>query len=223
MPGDHFRDAEGCQTFFARKESNQRNAPPGREPSLRAGTLRFSANQGTAPNSLRSNTGASSPLIPLRCSARSRRTGRSRSTATASTRGVDQPGAAVAFDLGSALSEPSTAGPARAKRCGCLSAASSRTVPRRTEERRVPMCSIGSRPGGVFLWLLSFARKESDTPPRSRKRLSPGPARRHQCVGAQTKTPGARPGVPALPWKQRLTPPSTPAARQYALPAAGGS
>jgi len=45
---------------------------------------------------------------------------------------------------GSALSEPSTAGPARAKRRGCLSAASSRAVPRRAEERRAPMRSIGS-------------------------------------------------------------------------------
>ncbi len=199
MPGRARRivsaPAERCHFLCSCKESNQRNTPPGREPSLRAGTLRFSANQGTAPNSLRSNTGASSPLIPLRCSARSRRTGRSRSTATASTHGVDLLGAAVAFDLGSDLSEPSTAGPARAKRCGCLSAASSRAVPRRTEERRVPMRSIGSRLAerffGYFLdgahpcappygpatpfWAAPATRctsKETDTPPRSRKRIS---------------------------------------------------
>ncbi|VEE50846.1 Uncharacterised protein [Stenotrophomonas maltophilia] len=66
--------AEGCHFLCSCKESNQRNTPPGREPSLRDGSLRFSANQGAAPNSLRSNIGASSPLIPLRCSARSRRT-----------------------------------------------------------------------------------------------------------------------------------------------------
>ncbi len=168
-------------TFFARKESNQRNAPPAASRrAVHAGALRFSANQGTAPNSLRSNTGASSPLIPLRCSARSRRTGRSRSRATASTRSMDQPGAAVAFDLGSALSELSTAGPARAKRCGCLSAASSRTVPRRTEERRVPMRSIGSRPGGVFLWLLSLHEQRKRHPSAvAEMNLRPHKRKRH--------------------------------------------
>ncbi len=41
-----------------------------REPVLRTGALCFSVNQGTAPNSLRSDIGASTPLIPLRCSAR---------------------------------------------------------------------------------------------------------------------------------------------------------
>ncbi len=173
------------------QESNQRNTPPGREPVLRTGALCFSVNQGTAPNSLRSNTGASSPLIPLRCSARSRRTGRSRSTATASTRGVDQPGAAVAFDLGSALSEPSTAGPARAKRCGCLSAASSRTVPRRTEERRAPACEARRlAAGGAFLWLLSLRAKKV-TPLRGRGNDPPGMARRYRC-----STPAAKKSKP---------------------------
>ncbi len=160
--------AEGCHFLCSCKESNQRNTPPGREPMLRIGALRFSANQGTAPNSLRSNTGASSPLIPLRCSARSRRTGRSRSTARASTHGADLLGAAFAFDVGSALSEPSTAGPARAKRCGCLSAASSRTVPRRAEERRAPACAARRlAAGGAFLWLLSLRAKKV-TPLRGR-------------------------------------------------------
>ncbi|KRG48923.1 hypothetical protein D7U91_07815 [Stenotrophomonas maltophilia] len=60
----------------------------------------------------------------------------------------------------SALSEPSTAGPARAKRRGCLSAASSRAVPRRAEERRAPVRSTGSRPAERFFWLLFFAYKE---------------------------------------------------------------
>jgi len=222
-PADRFRDRGGASLFFSReKKSNQKKRAAGREPSLRAGALRFSANQGTAPNSLRSDIGASSPLIPLRCSARSRRAGRSRSTARASTHGVDLLGAAVAFDLESALSEPSTAGPARAKRCGCLSAASSRTVPRRTEERRAPARSDGSRPAACFFGYFLCTSKESNTP-RRRGNDPPGMARRYRRVGAQTKTPGARPGVPALLYKRRLTPPSTPAARRCALPAAGGS
>jgi hypothetical protein len=41
-----------------------------RGPVLRTGSLRFSVNQWTVPNSLRSDTGDSSRLIPLRCSAR---------------------------------------------------------------------------------------------------------------------------------------------------------
>ncbi|WP_204374359.1 hypothetical protein, partial [Stenotrophomonas maltophilia] len=57
--------------FFSReKKSNQKKRAAIREPALRAGALCSSVNQGTAPNSLRSNSGASSPLIPLRCSAR---------------------------------------------------------------------------------------------------------------------------------------------------------
>ena len=224
-PADRFRDRGGASLFFSReKKSNQKKRAAGREPSLRAGALRFSANQGTAPNSLRSDIGASSPLIPLRCSARSRRAGRSRSTARASTHGVDLLGAAVAFDLESALSEPSTAGPARAKRCGCLSAASSRTVPRRTEERRAPACAARRlAPRRRVSLVTFFARAKRVTPLRGRGNDPPGMARRYRRVGAQTKTPGARPGVPALLYKRRLTPPSTPAARRCALPAAGGS
>ncbi len=57
-------------------------------------------------------------------------------------------------------SEPSTAGPARAKRRGCLSVASSRAVPRRAEERREPVRSTGSRSAERFFWLLFFSQKE---------------------------------------------------------------
>jgi len=58
-------------------------------------------------------------------------------------------------------SEPSTAGPARAKRRGCLSAASSAPSlagPRSTGHRRAQ--HVGSRPAERFFWLLFFARKE---------------------------------------------------------------
>ena len=138
---------------------------------LRIGTLRFSGNQGAAPNSLRSNIGASSPLIPLRCSARSRRT----QGQMPQLHPVDPHHVWMLLPLiltfQSALSEPSTAGPARAKRCGCLSAASSRTVPRRTEERRAPAC-VARRLWRSVSLVTFFARKESDTPPRSRKRIS---------------------------------------------------
>src|SRR5690606_5795155 len=60
--------------FFAcAKKSNQKKAQPGREPMRlrRIGPLRSSRAGGTAHNSLRSNTCASSPPVPLRCSARS--------------------------------------------------------------------------------------------------------------------------------------------------------
>ncbi len=57
--------------FFSReKKSNQKKRAASREPVLCTGSLRFSVNQGTAPKSLRSDIGASSPLIHLRCSAR---------------------------------------------------------------------------------------------------------------------------------------------------------
>ncbi|WP_312704707.1 hypothetical protein, partial [Stenotrophomonas lactitubi] len=52
------------------KKSNQKKRSAGREPMLRIGALRSSANQGPVPNSLCSDIGTSSPLIPLRCSAR---------------------------------------------------------------------------------------------------------------------------------------------------------
>ncbi len=74
FPADRFRDRGGCHFSFRAKRKVTKETPPEREPVLRTGALCFSVNQGTAPNSLRSNTGASSPLIPLRCSARSRRT-----------------------------------------------------------------------------------------------------------------------------------------------------
>jgi len=67
----HLRDCGGGVTFFVHKESNQRNAPPSASRcALRIGSLCSSVNQGTVPNSLRSDIGTSSPLIPLRCSAR---------------------------------------------------------------------------------------------------------------------------------------------------------
>src|SRR5690606_27348550 len=60
--------------FFAcAKKSNQKKAQPGREPMRlrRIGPLCSSRDRGTAHNSLRSDTCASSPPVPLRCSARS--------------------------------------------------------------------------------------------------------------------------------------------------------
>ncbi|WP_414491771.1 hypothetical protein, partial [Stenotrophomonas maltophilia] len=45
-----------------------------REPVLRTGALRSSVNQGTAPNSLRSNSGASSPRFPCGARLATRRT-----------------------------------------------------------------------------------------------------------------------------------------------------
>ena len=59
--------------FFARaKKEWPKESTAGREPMRlhRIGALRSSRNEGTAHNSLRSNTCASSPLVPLRCSAR---------------------------------------------------------------------------------------------------------------------------------------------------------
>ncbi len=127
--------------------------------------------EGRCGNSLRSDTRTSSPSPDLRCSARSRRTGRSRSTATTSTHGVDLLGAAVALDVGSALSEPSIAGESGAKRRRCLSAASSAPSPDspRSAGNRCVATARGWRSVSLVTF---FARKESDTPPRSRKRLS---------------------------------------------------
>src|SRR5690606_277243 len=71
--------------FFAcAKKSNQKKAQPGREPMRlrRIGPLRSSRAGGTAHNSLRSDTCASSPPVPLRCSARFT-AGRSKAEATA--------------------------------------------------------------------------------------------------------------------------------------------
>ncbi len=186
FPADCFRDRGGCHfSFRAKRKVTKRNAPPEREPVLRTGALCFSVNQGTAPNSLRSNTRASSPLIPLRCSARSRRTQHQERQ----LHPVDPRHAWMLLPLiltfQSALSEPSTAGPARAKRRGCLSAASSRAVPRRTEERRAPACEARRlAAGGAFLWLLSLRAKKV-TPLRRRGNDPPGIARRYQCVGAR--------------------------------------
>ncbi|CRD53910.1 hypothetical protein BN1263460076 [Stenotrophomonas indicatrix] len=48
-PADRFRDRGGASLFFSReKKSNQKKRAAGREPSLRAGTLRFSVRRGTA-------------------------------------------------------------------------------------------------------------------------------------------------------------------------------
>jgi hypothetical protein len=65
----------------------------------------------------------------------------------------------------SALSEPSTAGPARAKRRGCLSVASSRAVPRRAEERRAPVRNAHRLvTGGTFLLVTFLCVQRKVTP-----------------------------------------------------------
>ncbi len=161
--------------------------------------------EGRCGNSLRSDTRTSSPSPDLRCSARSRRTGRSRSTATASMHGVDLSGVAVALDVGSALSEPSIAGESGAQRRRCLSEASSAPSP---DSPRSAGCRRGATARGLaacfFGYFLDGAHpcappygpatpfhaapaarctsKESDTPPQSRKR-SAGMARRDQMRG----------------------------------------
>ncbi len=130
--------------------------------------------EGRRGNSLRSDTRTSSPSPDLRCSARSRRTGRSRSTATASTHGVDLLGAAVALDVGSALSEPSIAGESGAKRRRCLSVASSAPSPdspRSTGHRcAAPARALAAR----FFWLLFFSREKKSDTPRGRGNNPPG-------------------------------------------------
>ena len=138
--------------------------------------------EGRCGNSLRSDTRTSSPSPDLRCSARSRRTGRSRSTATASMHGVDLPGVAVALDVGSALSEPSIAGESGAQRRRCLSEASSAPSP---DSPRSAGCRRGATARGLaacFFGYFLCTSKESDTPPQSRKR-SAGMARRDQMRG----------------------------------------
>ena len=66
------------------KETWPKESTAGREPMRlrRIGPLRSSRDRGTAHNSLRSDTCASSPPVPLRCSARST-AGKSKATATA--------------------------------------------------------------------------------------------------------------------------------------------
>ena len=53
-----------------RKVTKRKHSRDAIRRAARAGPLRSSRNEGTAHNSLRSNTCASSPLVPLRCSAR---------------------------------------------------------------------------------------------------------------------------------------------------------
>jgi hypothetical protein len=122
--------------------------------------------EGRCGNSLRSDTRTSSPSPDLRCSARSRRTGRSRSRATASTRGVGLPGAAVAFDLGSALSEPSIAGESGAKRRRCLSEASSAPPPDSPRSAGYRCAASARALAACFFGYFLCTSKESDTPPR---------------------------------------------------------
>ncbi len=127
--------------------------------------------EGRCGNSLRSDTRTSSPSPDLRCSARSRRT----QGQMPQPHPVDPRHAWMLLPLiltfQSALSEPSIAGESGAKRRRCLSAASSAPSPdspRSAGNRRVATAR-GWRSVSLVTF---FARKESDTPPRSRKRLS---------------------------------------------------
>ncbi len=127
--------------------------------------------EGRCGNSLRSDTRTSSPSPDLRCSARSRRTQRQMPQLhPVDPRHVWMLSILILI-FQSALSEPSIAGESGAKRRRCLSAASSAPSPdspRSAGNRRVATAR-GWRSVSLVTF---FARKESDTPPRSRKRLS---------------------------------------------------
>ncbi len=127
--------------------------------------------EGRCGNSLRSDTRTSSPSPDLRCSARSRRTQRQRQKLPP----VDPRHAwmllLLILTFQSALSEPSIAGESGAKRRRCLSAASSAPSPdspRSTGNRRV---ASARAPAACFFGYFLCTSKESDTPPRSRKRV----------------------------------------------------
>ncbi|WP_313251481.1 hypothetical protein, partial [Stenotrophomonas indicatrix] len=132
-----------------------------REPVLRTGTLRFSVNQGTAPNSLRSDIGASSPLIPLRCSARYKADPTSKAAAAPSRSTPCVDAFAVDRDLPFRLER------AEHRRSGEGEEA---RVPERSEFPRPPSTDRGAQgtgaqhrlaDGGAFLLVtFLFARKE---------------------------------------------------------------
>ncbi len=128
--------------------------------------------EGRCGNSLRSDTRTSSPSPDLRCSARSRRT----QGQMPQRHPVDPRHAWMLLPLililQSALSEPSIAGESGAKRRRCLSAASSAPSPdspRSAGNRRV---ATARALAACFFGYFLCTSKESDTPPRSRTRLS---------------------------------------------------
>jgi len=178
--------------------------------------------EGRCGNSLRSDTRTSSPSPDLRCSARYKGGPEDQDQRQEHPRMAWYWVQLWRLISGPPCSEPSIAGESGAQRRRCLSAASSAPSPDspRSAGHR---CAAPARGWRRVSLVTFFARAKKVTPPRRRGNGPPGMARRYRRVGAQTKTPGARPGVPALLYKRRLTPPSTPAARRCALPAAGGS
>ncbi len=165
--------AEGCHFLCSCKESNQRNTPPGREPTCCA--RRYPALLGPSRDGAGTRCAQTpAPLRPRRtCGARLAQGGPN--VKGKSCPPVDPRHAwmllLLILTFQSALSEPSIAGESGAKRRRCLSAASSAPSPdspRSTGNRRVATAR-GWRSVSLVTF---FARKESDTPPRSRKRLS---------------------------------------------------
>ena len=176
------------------KKSNQKKRSAGHEPVLRTGALRSSARRGTARELAALRHPRLFALAGLRCSARSRRIPDQRQKRSLRSQGPARHGttkhrrAAVALDLGSALSEPSIAGESGAKRCQCLVEP---TVSRLTSAHRplihreaqgTDVRNTAARGSAAcFFGYFLCTSKESDTSPQARKR----PA-------------GQRPALPAL-------------------------
>jgi len=184
------------------QESNQRNTPPSASRrAAHAGALRSSVNRGTARNSLRSDTRASSPPVPLRCSARFKADPGQSQRQALRLSSLRCRHSRLWHLIFPPCSEPSTGGPARAKRRGCLSAASSAPSldgPRSAGYRRAApargwrsvslvtflMAHIHVRhPAGRLrrsaLLLQRGARAKKVTPLRGRGKRLPGSARHY--------------------------------------------
>jgi hypothetical protein len=195
-PGGSFPRLRGGVTFFARaprcrSSAERRSRPAGWRTGMcaikkvtketrrrpRAVVLRTSVPcaprsvEGRCGNSLRSDTRTSPPSPDLRCSARYKADWKIKINGKSIHAWRGSTGAAVAFDLESALSEPSIAGESGAKRRRCLSAASSAPSP--DSPRSAGYRRVATARGWRSVSLVTFfARKESDNPPRSRKRIS---------------------------------------------------
>jgi hypothetical protein len=93
----------GCHFSLYAKKSNQKKRSAGREPMLRIGALRSSANQGPVRKASRlavGSTGHRHLFVPDSPAVLDSLKADSKSRANASTHGVDLLDAAVAFDLG---------------------------------------------------------------------------------------------------------------------------
>ncbi len=222
--GESFPRPRRGVTFFARAKKVTKE-------TRRQGASRCYASVPCAPrpvegrcgNSLRSDTRTSSPSPDLRCSARSRRTqGQMPQLHPVNPRHVWMLLFLILILIfQSALSEPSIARESGAKRRRCLSAASSAPSPdspRSTGNRRA---ATARAPAAYFFGYFLCTSKESDTSPQARKRSAghdPASAMHRANKNARR---GARRSCTTV--ERWLTPPSTPAARRCALPAAGGS